>query len=97
LSQRRRPKPAAQRVASLVAEMLFQVLGGSLGLLVERHGSLSHHAQRYCSTRVDLAALALRARGLRGFGFANWRRCGGGGLLQLRNLRLQLREPGRAR
>jgi len=51
--------------------MLFQVLEGSLGLLVGRRGLLNCHAGRDYSTRVDLAALALRACGLRGFGFAN--------------------------
>jgi hypothetical protein len=83
--------------ASLLAEMLFQVPGVSFGLPVERRGLLNCRARRDGVTWVDLAALALHARGLCGFGFANGCRCYGDILLQLRNLRLQLRDTRRGR
>jgi hypothetical protein len=57
--------PHLARLPSLLGEMRFQILEGGLGLVVERRRVLDRHARRDRITGIDLAALALGARGLR--------------------------------
>jgi hypothetical protein len=74
-----------------VAEVLFEVLKDGLGLLVERCRLLNSHTRRDSVARVNFPAPAL---GPHRFRLLNGRRRCRYPLLQLRDLRLQLRYPG---